>query len=130
MTVIGPEAFAFNKLTSLSIPGNVKLISNNAFWCNYNLEHIALSEGTIFIASGAFHTCELTEITLPSSITTVGPEAFGGRGNKITSVTINGDDVLLHVSSFGNFPMSRYYYANDNKPGTYTWDGENCFFNV
>jgi hypothetical protein len=72
---IGSDAFSFNDLTNVTIPGSVTRIGESAFYGN-----------------------ELTNITIPGSVTSIGPGAFAS--NKLVSVTIPGSVVVIEETSF------------------------------
>ena len=42
------------------------------------IENVVLSEGIMTIGQRTFHSCSLTSITIPSSVTTIGKNAFSG----------------------------------------------------
>lgn len=61
------------KLKEVEIPGQVRTISWEAFKTCYHLKHITLNEGLRAIRRDAFRGCsELSEITLPSTVTELG----------------------------------------------------------
>ena len=91
VTSIGEEAFAFLKgryLTSVTIPGSVKIIGKHAFRSCENLKSIILPEGVTVIGEEAFWGCSsLESVTIPGSVTTIGRDAFR-ECRSLTSITI------------------------------------------
>jgi len=82
---IGDEAFAWNQLTSVTIPDSVTAIGVGAFSEN-QLTSVTIPDSVTTIGTMAFAINQLTSVTIPNSITTIGAGAFGG--NQLTSVTI------------------------------------------
>lgn len=80
VTSIGNEAFSFcGDLTSVTIPGSVKIIKESAFWYSYNLENVELSMGLETICAGAFAVCgKVKSFNIPESVTDIGASAFAG----------------------------------------------------
>ena len=68
VTSIGSYAFAdCNKLTSITIPNNVKSINDSAFYNCSNLESIVLSKSLTSIGKSAFDRCnKIQNVTMPS----------------------------------------------------------------
>lgn len=75
ITKIGTYAFAYNGLTSVTIPDTVTTIADSAFSHNL-LQELNLSNSLKRIEKGAFSDNRLSEITIPSSVTYLGPAAF------------------------------------------------------
>jgi len=73
-----------NKLTTLTIPNSVKVISQGALR-NNKLTSITIPEGCE-IRTGAFEDNQLTSVNLPNSLREI--EMFVFKNNKLTSITI------------------------------------------
>ena len=78
---IGSHAFDGNKsLKSVNIPAKVKTIEERAFsFCG--LTELVIPEGVQTIGSDAFYKNSLENLTLPSTITSIGGGAFGDINN-------------------------------------------------
>jgi len=115
VTKIGYQAFAFNHLTSVSIPGSVTQIDTGAFY-NNRLTSISLPESLISIGEIAFSFNSITSVTIPDSVKTVGTEAFSE--NRLTSVTLP-DNVDIKLNSFY---LSLYdkYVKGDRKKSSFS----------
>ncbi|MCR5112311.1 MAG: leucine-rich repeat domain-containing protein [Acholeplasmatales bacterium] len=68
-----------SKLKKVIIPGSVKVIGGYSFAGCPNLKEVVLEEGVEVIEDWAFVNCNIEHITLPSSIKTVGNNAFLGN---------------------------------------------------
>lgn len=127
---IGDSAFSNNKITSITIPNSVTYLGSNAFRSNYlesiyfNAINIKTMGGSVFsgnkssgctliIAEGiktipayAFSQASLTKITIPSSVTSIGNNAFSSN-TKINEIIIKGDQTRFN-SNWTNigFPAS------------------------
>lgn len=84
ITNIGESAFFNCKgLTSINIPGNVKTIGKSAFaGCN-NINSLTLNEGLVTIGQEAFYAAEFNSVTIPTTVTSIGIDAFAYGGEKI-----------------------------------------------
>lgn len=79
---IGASAFRNTTLKTLTIPGNVLRIEQEAFYNATLLTSVVMLEGVQYIGDGAFGTCfNLSSIVLPSTINEIGNEAFYGCNN-------------------------------------------------
>ena len=77
LTTLGISAFLdCSKLTSVNIPASLTEIQDFAFQGCSQLASIDLHEGITSIGNEAFLKCAFTELTVPSTATSVGDNAF------------------------------------------------------
>lgn len=70
-------AFVNNKSTEIVVCGNgLKTIEKEAFWFCENLREVVLDDGLESIEKSAFQYTDITEITIPESVTEIGDGAF------------------------------------------------------
>lgn len=74
---------------SVSLPSTLKTISDSAFRKAY-INNINLQEGLESIESTAFNKTQLSSITIPSTVTSIGSDAFANI-TTLTEVTVNGN---------------------------------------
>jgi hypothetical protein len=87
LTTINAGAFYDTGISSITIPGSVKNIGNQAFARCSNLKSVVLSEGVTEIGNMAFIQCtSLTSVTLPDSVTKVYDTPFQGCSS-LTSIS-------------------------------------------
>ena len=72
-------------LESIELPATLTTISTDAFYGCSKLANVNLHEGLKTINQRAFEFCKLAQITIPSTVTSIGSAAF--QGNPTTSVT-------------------------------------------
>ncbi|MBQ1270568.1 MAG: leucine-rich repeat domain-containing protein, partial [Clostridia bacterium] len=90
---------AFNQeLKSLTIPGNIKVIGDNAFISAWELKELTLCEGLEEIGIGAFENSIIEQLALPSTLKSVGRYAFGYT--KLKDVFLNSNDTDFGYYSF------------------------------
>lgn len=82
VTAIDGDAAPFRSnllITSVSIPGTMSLVPENAFEGCANLKKAVLKDGVTGIGSYAFKDCQnLKTVEIPSSVTKIGAKVFGG----------------------------------------------------
>ena len=86
---IGNQAFAgcTSLAGTIKMPDNVQLIGENLFLNCEKLQGIEFAAGTTRIGTQAFANCKaLTSITIPDTVTYIGMKAFKGTG--LTEVTV------------------------------------------
>ena len=102
---IGDEAFAWNQLTSVTIPDSVTAIGEWAFAEN-----------------------QLTSVTIPDSVTAIGVGAFSE--NQLTSITIGNNAAIETSPEWENdpeyvsdrfFSFRRFYEGNGRRAGIYAF---------
>ncbi|GJQ05124.1 leucine-rich repeat domain-containing protein [Capnocytophaga canimorsus] len=77
VTSIGARAFLGSKLTSITLPNELKIIKESAFSSSIALTSLMIPEGVTIIEGSAFYNCRaLTTITLPQTLTEIGESAF------------------------------------------------------
>lgn len=93
------NASAFNGITSLasvtfdlSNNGYFTSIGNNAFYKCSNLQSIIFPEGLTSIGTEAFYSCNLKDIDIPSTLTSVPEGAF--YGNPIATIQVHDDNPI------------------------------------
>ena len=83
---IGSSAFSgLSDLQSVTLPNSITAINSDAFSGCTKLGSINLPEGLQTIGADALRTCNLTSITIPSTVTSIGNRAF--QNNPTTTVT-------------------------------------------
>ena len=88
LEAIGSSAFNGNQsLKSVNIPAKVKTIEESAFY-NCGLTDLVIQEGVQTIDNYAFNSNSLQNLTLPSTITSIGNNAFLFNSN-LQSITCN-----------------------------------------
>ena len=98
----------FNSCISLNtvfVPNNIVVIDASAF-AGSGLRAVVFESGSKLTAIGgsAFYSCQIREIDIPASVTTIGYKAFSGAcsGNPLVSVTF-ANDSQLHTIGGGAF---------------------------
>jgi len=105
VTTINPALFySNNKLTSITIGSGVTTIGDNAFYSCGQSEEVSetvvtMGSNVTSIGINAFHDCpKLKSIALPSTLTTIGNEAFRNTG--LTSISIPASVMTIGDATF------------------------------
>src|SRR5574344_1485245 len=109
VTSIGECAFAYNKLTSVTIPDSVISIGDFAF-SNNQLTSVTIPNSITSITNFAFFDNKLTSVTIPNSVTSIGEDAF--INNKLTSATIGTGVTTIGSDAFGKTTTSNPSLTN------------------
>ena len=136
VTSIGEGAFYYcTNITTITIPSSVTSIGRYAFdhtgWYNNQSDGIlyldnwligykgdsptgqlVINEGIIGIASFAFFECEdLTEVTIPASITIIGDNAFERTGLTSIILPVNMTSIGYKAFNYCEYLHTAYIYA-------------------
>lgn len=125
VTYIGVAAFAENEaLISVQMSRGIEDIDTNAFLNCPNLTDFSGFHSVKTIGNGAFTNSGLHYVDLPDTTKTVGDKAFSAMPN-LSSVSIDGSDVIIGADAFRNCPelWSVTISENVSKIGSY------CFSN-
>lgn len=123
---VGRNACDEGKITSLTVPGTVKIIDVYAFSDCKKLKTVILEEGIEEIEMSAFSRSGITEITIPASVKKMGGDALSWC-TSLTKVTFRGlppqvgDGVpqIQEVDLYYPGYMSKWKNANVNELGYY-----------
>lgn len=110
---IGESAFRQNKLPSVVLPDTVTTLDAGAFATNPKLRAVLLSKGLTEISSAAFgcsdnknYMTELTELTIPNTITKIGARGFAGSN-------IHNIVIPESVTEIGEYAFSTKNYLSE-----------------
>ena len=82
----GYGAFQNTQITSITIPGSLEKVEENAFMSNRQLQSVTFSEGVKVIEGCAFEYCSnIKTVVIPSTVTKVGFRALG-QGQSMTDI--------------------------------------------
>ncbi len=82
VTEIAPYAFnGCSSLDDIVIPGHVKTVNHRSFLNCSSLSDLTISNGVETISDLAFQGTDLTSVTVPNSVSTLGNDLFNGCSN-------------------------------------------------
>lgn len=108
-------AFAFNNLTSVTLPNNLERLVGSCFRGNSITTIDFGSSPDINLGNSSFSDNQLTNITIPGSISAIGNNVFGD--NNITSITFEQGVGTVAVGAFWGNPLTEVI-CNSTVPPT------------
>lgn len=107
LTSISPSMFSMcGNLSSISLPSSLRRIGVRAFDYCLQLQTITLPEGLEVIERWAFRYVDISNLTIPSTVTTIGDDAFGSHS--LQSVHFLGDAPSMRYGAFANLNTFSY----------------------
>ena len=104
------KAFAQGNLTEFTIPDDVTVIGESAFYLCKGLKSVTIGESVTTIVKGAFEACAgLTSLTIGSNVTAIGEEAFWACSG-LKSVTVRNPEP---VNIAGKYKSDDAFYEVD-----------------
>ena len=95
-----------NNLKTLTLPGSLTTIGNNACSNNYLLENVTLNEGITIIDTRMFSDCtSLTHLTIPRTVSSIDKGAFGNSSSSSSSVTPRAAEPVYYPSALTDVTM-------------------------
>ncbi len=105
VTVIGASAFAYNRLTEVTIPENVISIGMYAFYDNRLIDvtipnSVTISKNVASFGMYAFWDNDLTKVIIPNSVTYTGHSTFANNPNLAMIEVKPTDPPTIHPVTF------------------------------
>ncbi|MFA5068061.1 MAG: leucine-rich repeat protein [Candidatus Izemoplasmatales bacterium] len=113
ITSIGPSAFYFAYINSVTIPDSVRAIKTSAF-ANAKIKNIYFGETSQLTSIGdnAFNINDIVTLRLPSGLTSIGIQAFA-NSHCLTSVILPGGLQTIGANAFAqDYKMTSIYIPN------------------
>ena len=110
VTSIGDYAFAYNTINTTELDlSKAKEIGANAFYNTQQIQKVKLNSSLKEIKNSTFYNAGLTSLTIPTSVTKIGDNAFSN--NNISTPTLD----LSNVGEIGSYAFSNNYKASSSK---------------
>lgn len=124
LKTIGDGALADNAFTSITIPEGVTSIGSHAFYGSKNLKTISLPASVAAMGDYAFASCDaLTDANLSASAVKALPANSFASCAQLSNVTLPASLTVIGQNAFASTPS----LASVNLPETVTTIGENAF---
>ena len=104
LETLNSRLFPSAELTTLNIPGNIKIIATGAFSNLTMLTHLTISNGVIEIDPNSFYAAELTSLIIPNSVTSIGDSAF--YSSPLKSLKLSDKLEIIEGSVFYNSQLT------------------------
>jgi hypothetical protein len=147
ITDIAADAFAYSKITSITIPDSITSIAVNAFYGCSQLKTVIIPNSVINIGYDSFASCSsLRSVTIPGSVLNIGNGAFAACSRmtnaslaegisdigsyafancRLKDITIPASVTNIGLEAFGSSPSLTSVYFKGDAPilGGYVFDG-------
>ena len=100
VTTIGDYAFGYCNLNALTLPESLEKIGGYAFTGNKSLKSVNIPAKVKTIETQAFNSCGLTELVIPEGVQTIGYNTFGR--NSLQNLTLPSTVTSIGGSAFDN----------------------------
>ena len=100
-TLGGSSFYSCTSLKSIKIPSKIEVIPSHTFAGCTSLSEIILPEKLKIIDDRAFYNCNISEITLPSALTSIGNDAFGSNKDLTAIKIAEGNEIFEFDESRG-----------------------------
>ena len=120
VTTIGDYAFGGCNLNALTLPESLEKIGGYAFTGNKSLKSVNIPAKVKTIETEAFNSCGLTELVIPEGVQTIGYNTFGR--NSLQNLTLPSTVTSIGGSAFDNNNNLQSIICNAVTPPTL--DGE------
>ena len=120
VTTIGDYAFGYCNLNALTLPESLEKIGGYAFTGNKSLKSVNIPAKVKTIETEAFNSCGLTELVIPEGVQTIGYNTFGR--NSLQNLTLPSTVTSIGGSAFDNNNNLQSIICNAVTPPTLDGD--------
>ena len=104
--------FECSAFTEVEIPEKVQVLNTNVFGQCIALSKVTLNEGLVTMESNAFYGCAFSNITLPSTLKSIGLNALTGNENLI-DIQVKGDNFVYEEGLLMPKSKDNIVFASD-----------------